>query len=346
MNFKKITTITALTITLMALSYSASYAQRVSKVGTTAAPFLQIPVGPEATSMGSAITAYANGAAAMFWNPAGIAGLEQKELLLEYTNWFIDLDHTYLGAVLPVTKGVIGLNIVALNMGEFEETIYGRNFEPTGRTFRAYSLAIGGSYATYLFDDLRLGINAKYIVEKIDFSSASTIGFDIGTLYQTPIDWIKFGVSVQNVGGKMQIDGDNLTTTTDLNESEEGDYQPDVRLATDEFNLPLTLRVGFGFDLLQKENVSARLAVDGVSPSDNFQHLNIGLETALLDEKFFIRGGLPNIGLEKSDRVQKFTLGLGFNYDVSETLSVNIAYSYQNYEYLNDVNRISLQLKF
>lgn len=325
---------------------SSVNAQKVSKVGTTAAQFLKIPVGTEATSMGSATTAIANDPSAMFWNPAGIASSTQKEIMLEYTDWFIDLNHTYLGAVLPVKKGVLGLNIVALNMGEFEETIYGRDFLPTGRTFRAYSLAIGGSYAAYLFDQLQIGVNAKYIVEKIDFSSASTIGFDIGTIYQTPFDPVTFGVSVQNIGGKLQIDGDNLTTTTDLNDSEEGDYKPDVKLATDEYNLPLVLRVGFGIDLIEKESVRTTLAIDGVSPSDNVQHLNIGLESALLNETFFIRGGLPAIGIDKAERIEKFTLGLGFNYDLSETLILKIGYSYQNYEYLSDVNRLSVQLKF
>lgn len=326
--------------------YAPVKAQKVSKVGTTAAQFLKIPVGTEATSMGSAITALSGDPSSMFWNPAGIASLSQKELMLEYTDWFLDLDHTYLGLVLPVKKGVLGFNIVGLNMGEFEETIYGRDFVPTGRTFRAYSLAIGGSYATYLFDQLQLGVNAKYIVEKIDFSSASTIGFDIGTIYQTPIEQVKFGVSVQNIGGKLQIDGDNLTTTTDLNDSEEGDYKPDVRLATDEYNLPLVLRVGFGIKVIDKENVRTTLAIDGVSPSDNVQHLNVGIETALLKETFFIRGGLPNIGMENDVRVQKFTLGLGFDYSISEMLMIRLGYSYQSYEYLSDVNRLSVQLKF
>lgn len=342
-NIKK----TTLLILLAIVGFSTNaYSQKVSKVGTTAAQFLSIPVGTRATAMGTAITAISDGPSSMYWNPAGIASIQNKELMVEYTDWFLDLDHTYLGAVLPLEKGVLGVNIVALNMGEFDETIYGRNFVPTGRTFRAYSLAIGTSYAAYLFDKLQIGVNAKYIIEKIDFSSASTLGFDVGTIYQTPFDAVKFGVSVQNIGGKLQLSGDNLTTTTDLNDTDEGDYEPDVRLATDEYNLPLTLRVGFGIDVIQKENVRTTLAIDGVSPSDNVQSLSVGVETALLNETFFIRGGLPDLGVEKNERVEKFTLGLGFDYALSEELKIRIGYSYQSYEYLNDVNRLSVQLKF
>lgn len=55
-------------------------AQRVSKAGTTAAEFLKIGVGPRATGMGSAYVAVSDDATAMYWNPAGIAGIEKNEI--------------------------------------------------------------------------------------------------------------------------------------------------------------------------------------------------------------------------------------------------------------------------
>ena len=41
-----------------------------TKVGTTAAPFLGIAVGARALGMGSAFVSVADGAGAIFWNPA------------------------------------------------------------------------------------------------------------------------------------------------------------------------------------------------------------------------------------------------------------------------------------
>ena len=42
-----------------------------TKVGTTVAQFLKIPVGARAQGMGSAFVAVANDATAIYWNPAG-----------------------------------------------------------------------------------------------------------------------------------------------------------------------------------------------------------------------------------------------------------------------------------
>ncbi len=42
-----------------------------SKVGSTAAPFLNIGIGPRAISMGGAFIATASDVSSLYWNPAG-----------------------------------------------------------------------------------------------------------------------------------------------------------------------------------------------------------------------------------------------------------------------------------
>ena len=51
-----------------------------SKVGTTIANFLKIGVGPRAVAMGSAFSAVANDASAVYWNPAGIISVSYTHL--------------------------------------------------------------------------------------------------------------------------------------------------------------------------------------------------------------------------------------------------------------------------
>ena len=77
-------------------------AQGVTKVGTTAAGFLLIDVGPRATAMGSANVSVANDASAMYWNPAGIAKVDNFDVLFTNTKWIADLSLNYAGAVLPL----------------------------------------------------------------------------------------------------------------------------------------------------------------------------------------------------------------------------------------------------
>ncbi|MEX0721896.1 MAG: PorV/PorQ family protein [Balneolaceae bacterium] len=330
-----------LVFALLALSSSGIQAQ-LTKVGTTAAEFLRIPVGARASSM-SAITADINDPSAMVWNPAGLADVKNNEVMLEYTDWYMDLNHSFLGIAIPTSKGVAGIHVVALSMGEFEETTVEAEGK-TGRTFNAYSLSMGASYAQYLIPDFTIGGTVKLVYERIFNSAASTFAFDIGTIYTTPFDDIKFGVSVTNAGSKMQMDGDDLIIPSDPDPDGEGNYEPDAKRATDAFNIPLMLRVGFAWNLINTEQLRATLAVDGNAPSNNVQSVSVGTEIALLNNQILLRGGLPYLGQE--DKTEKFNAGLGFDYRLNRNLKLGISYSYHGYKYLSDINKLSLQIYF
>jgi hypothetical protein len=71
-------------IVLLSAPFS-TFAQNVSKVGTTAADFLQIGVGSRAVSMGGAYVAVANDVASLRWNPAGAAAIEGNELMASHS---------------------------------------------------------------------------------------------------------------------------------------------------------------------------------------------------------------------------------------------------------------------
>jgi len=62
---------------LVLLAPCAARAQSVSKAGTAAAPFLEIPVGAPAIGMGGAFVSLSNDATALYWNVAGAAFLGQ-----------------------------------------------------------------------------------------------------------------------------------------------------------------------------------------------------------------------------------------------------------------------------
>jgi len=69
----------------------------VSKVGTTAAPFLEIDVGSRAIGMGSAFVAVANDATALYWNPAGISRLPGNEMVFIHSAWIADINYDFVG---------------------------------------------------------------------------------------------------------------------------------------------------------------------------------------------------------------------------------------------------------
>lgn len=315
---------------------------QLSKVGTSAAEFLRIPVGARASSM-AAYTANMNDASSMILNPSGLTSLGNSEVLVEITPWYLDMTHSFFGAAMPTNKGVVGVHVLSLNYGEFEETTAEAQ-GLTGRTFSAYSVSFGVSYARQLLPQFSIGGTAKVVHEQIAKSSASAIAFDIGTVYQTPFDDIRFGVSVTNFGSKLQMNGNDLIISSDPDESQSGNYEPDAILATQKFDLPLMLKVGLSWDAVEQENMRLTLSVDGNNPTNNTQSVSIGGELALANEQVLLRAGLPYIGQE--DKIETFSSGIGVRYRTSNGLGLGFNYSYHGYDYLGDVNKLSVQIFF
>lgn len=338
-NMKKILSL----FILIAVFLPATAVQaQLSKAGTTAADFLRVPVGARSSAM-SAYTATVNDASAMVLNPAGLSDITTGQLQVEITDWFLDFNHSYLGAAIPTGKGAVGVHVLAMNYGEFDETTAEAQGK-TGRTFNAYSVTFGASYAQYLIPQFTIGGTAKIVYEQIANSSASTLAFDVGTIYDTPFYGIRFGVSVTNIGSKMQMTGNDLIISSDPDEAREGNYQPDARLYTDGFDLPLMLKVGLAWDAFDRDGTRATIAIDGNNPSNNTQSFSVGGELSLLNEKVFIRGGVPYIG--QDDAIEKFNGGIGVKYTLPNNLGVAFNYTYHGYTYLGDVNKLSIQVYF
>ena len=333
---------TRLVCTLMLLALPMVAYPQLSKVGTSAAEFLRIPVGARASAMG-AYTANMNDGSSMVLNPAGLASLTNSEVLVEITPWYLDMTHSFFGAAMPTEKGVFGVHVLSLNYGEFEETTAEAQ-GLTGRTFSAYSVSFGLSYARQLLPQFSIGGTAKVVHEQIAKSSASALAFDIGTVYQTPFDDIRFGVSVTNFGSKLQMNGNDLIISSDPDESQSGNYEPDAILATQSFDLPLMLKVGLTWDAFERENARLTLSVDGNNPTNNTQSVSIGGELTLANEQVMLRAGLPYLGQE--DKIETFTSGIGVRYRTPNGLGLGFNYSYHGYDYLGDVNKLSVQIFF
>lgn len=320
-------------------------AQDIKKVGTSAATFLRIPVGSRGTAMGSAFVSVADDVTAMFWNPGGLAKVSNYSLLVDHSSWLPGLDFYYFGLTLPFGRwGIVGINITSLTTEPMEITT---PVDPmgTGETFTASSTAVGFCYARYLTDRFSIGANVKYIHESIYHCNASGFAFDIGTLYITPFDDIQLGVSISNVGTKMQMAGEDLNVNVDIAPQQKGNNQSVVgRLKTEKFDLPIIMRMGLSWDVWQKKGSCFRIAADAINPNDNAQSVNIGAEYTLINKMLILRGGYNELFLE--DREKGLTLGAGLHVILKNDLGFIMDYAYQDFIHLGGVNRISLAIKY
>lgn len=320
-------------------------AQDVKKIGTSAAAFLRIPVGSRGTAMGSAFVSMADDGSAMYWNPGGMARVSGYSFYADHSSWLPGLDFNYVGVILPVPgAGKVGFSVTALTTADMIVTTP-ENPQGTGETFSATSIAAGISFARNLTERFSIGGTAKYVSEKIFNSTAYGFAFDIGTLYTTPFNGIRLGVSISNFGTKMRITGEDLNVRVDIAPDQKGNNQSIVgRLSTDKFNMPLIMRVGLSWDAINSPMNRFTLAVDGINPNDNSQSVNVGGEYAFYHETILIWGGFNDLFLE--DREKGFTAGIGINIKRQGKLGFKAQFAHQDFRYLSGVERFSLALTF
>ncbi len=332
-------------VILVAAMLHPILAQQVTKTGTTAAKFLSIGVGPRANAMGGAYSAIANDVSAMYWNPAGIANVNEVQTLFTYTRMFADINVNYFGIVFPAGSiGTFGASITALNVGEMDVT---SEYFPdgTGEKFDAGSYAFTLTYSRFITQDFAVGVNIKYIREDIFNSSADGIGFDIGTVFNTPFYGIKFASSISNYGSKLQMAGDDLLIRHDPDPTRAGNNQTiDAYYKTDQFELPLRLQVGLAREFKIMDDHKLTIAVDAIHPNDNNQWVNVGGEISMFNDLISLRGGYKTLFLE--DTQEGLTLGAGIKYDGLGFFKVAVDYSYQKMKYLDNMHSFGVMLGF
>lgn len=321
-----------------------SRAQTVTKVGTTAAKFLSIPVGARAIGMGGAFAGVTSDASAMYWNVAGLTQLTQAEAAFSHTNWLADISFNYGAVSFPLGElGIVGINFTSMTMGEMERTTEMQP-EGTGQTFTAGSIALGVSYARALTEWFSIGGNFKYVNEHIWNSTATGFALDIGTLFNTGFPGLKFGAGISNFGTQMQIGGDDLLVQKDISPDNGNNANVNANLTTEHFELPLILRIGLAYEPFNNDTHQLIVAVDATHPNDNSESVCLGAEYSLFKRLVSLRGGYRALGTRDSE--EKFTLGAGVEYEVSTGLMVRADYAYENFGRLKDVQTFSLGLAF
>ena len=308
--------------------------------------FLKVLPSARAAAVGEAYSAWASGAEAIFWNPAGLALLENQEISLTYTDWLFDSQQGALSYAIAVRNlGAFGVQVQYVDFGVFEESTNERPFisnpnQPglTGRTFRPYSYLVGAAWGRHLTDRFSLGLGVKYAFESLfdsgtvstqirqgvfgDVSTrASGLLFDFGMRYETGFRSIQIASSVQNFGG-------------------------DVRYAVESYPVPLLFRVGIAADLVGSngllvagsEGNAVRAAFDIFHPNDYAQQIHLGLEYEFANV-LALRGGY-----KLNYDTDGLTLGAGLQLNPGD-FGLAVDYSFGSMgTYLGNVQRFSLRV--
>lgn len=284
------------------------------------AAFLKMDVGARPAAMGGAYTALADDVTAIYWNPAGLAQLDQTELNFMHNQWVSGIKYEFLGAAYPVENLTLATSLTYLYMDEIKEVLIdtegkgnGRYWE-TGKVFSAEDMALSLAFAQAIEENLFMGANFKYINESIENESASGFAMDLGVIYKLS-NRLGFGFVISNLG-------------------------PNMKFIKDEFSLPLSYRAGIAYRI--GENFT--FAFDANKTKDEKLEFCAGMESLFgkwLTLRFSGATG-PNKRLGDFKGLPTgMSAGCGFKLGNSLIMD----YAYVPYGDLGDTHRISLSMK-
>jgi Type IX secretion system protein PorV len=321
-------------------------ATNVSKAGTSAAPFLEIPVGSAAIGMGGAFVSIANDVTALYWNPAGVSTFQGVEAMAVHTRWIASTRFDFAGVVLPLgDAGTLGASITSLGMDDMKVRTV-ENPEGTGEYFSAGDIAAGISYARHLTDRFAIGFTAKYIQQSIWHESAFAFAIDVGTTFRTDLlGGLTIGATLSNFGTAMKMNGRDARTFISVDPTKLGsnDRVPtDIEL--DSWELPLLFQIGVSTEVVTSDDIRWVVAADALHPSDNYESVNLGTEISY-GGFLALRGGYHSLFLDQAEGGLSLGVGLASN-TLFGSMRVRFDYAYRNMGRLDNVHVFSIGASF
>ncbi|HCC46570.1 MAG TPA: hypothetical protein DEQ38_00385 [Elusimicrobia bacterium] len=282
-------------------------------LGTSAFQFLQIGVGARPAAMGEVFAGVADDVNSIYWNPAGLAGIDRRELSVTHALWFGGITYSNLACAQPVKGGAVGAAFNVLNTGDIQKA------DNTGlRLSDSYNMSDVMGIVSYArgFDKLALGANLKFISSRIEEETAHSFAADVGALYGGFKPWgrrLGLGVAVQNIG-------------------------TGARYVSEEQSLPVTVRAGGALQL--SENL---LVASDLNYTESEINIHAGAEYAREFGTVVLaaRAGYKGDTIKELGALSGLTAGLGLKWRTYQ-----IDYAWNSFTDLGTTNRISLGIEF
>lgn len=295
--------------------------------------FLNIGVDAAALGMSKAVVATTNDANSIYWNPAGLVGIEDYQGSLMHASYFAGIaNYNHAAFAMPIDKNsAFGVSIIRfgvddiLNTTELIDSQGNIDFNRIS-LFSAADYAFNIAYARKLiFKDVKFGVNAK-IVRRIigDFASSWGFGFDAGIQFERN-NW-RFGLMVRDITttfNSWAIDNEEFDKIKNAIPGQNQELPETTELTKPKIQLGIAKqwRVSRLFNLLTEVDLNVRFEQTNDLLSSELGSINPALGVQLdYDQLVYLRLGLGNFQYvtEFNDTKSLSTqpnFGLGFKYN-------------------------------
>jgi len=270
--------------------------------------FLNIGVDASAFGMANAVVAASSGVNSGYWNPAGLADLEDQQMAIMHAAYFANIaNYDYAGFALPLDKSsAFGLSVIRfgvdniLNTTQLIDNQGNINYDNI-KLFSTADYALTLSYAKRLpMMDLKIGGNAKVIRRVIgDFASSWGFGFDLGLQYTSQNNW-HYGLMVRDITttfNTWSIDEAAFATIQDAVFGQNQSLPENTEITLPKAQFGMAKKWAFRQDLSLKSEIDLNIRFAQTNDLFSSQSLSaspaIGAELGYLDT-VFVRLGAGN----------------------------------------------------
>ncbi|WP_438988325.1 PorV/PorQ family protein [Polaribacter sp.] len=294
--------------------------------------FLNIGVDAAALGMSKTVVATTNNVNAIYWNPAGLVGIEDYQGSLMHASYFAGIaNYNHAAFAMPIDKeSALGISIIRfgvddiLNTTELIDSEGNIDFNRIS-LFSAADYAFNFAYARNLiFKDVKFGVNAKIVRRTIgNFASSWGFGFDAGFQFERN-NW-KFGIMARDITTTFNSWAINEAEFDKIKDAIPGQNQelPETTEITKpklQVGVAKDFRIGRFFNLLTEVDVNVRFAKTNDIISSDVASINpaVGFQVDY-DQLVYLRAGVGNFQyITQFDNTKSLSLqpnfGVGFNY--------------------------------
>jgi hypothetical protein len=294
--------------------------------------FLNIGVDAAALGMSKAVVATTNNVNAIYWNPAGLVGIEDYQGSLMYSSYFAGIaNYNHAAFAMPIdSQSALGISVIRfgvddiLNTTELIDSDGNIDFNRIS-LFSAADYAFNVAYARNLiFKDVKFGVNAK-IVRRIigQFASSWGFGFDAGIQFERN-NW-KFGIMARDITTTFNSWAINEEEFNKIKDAVPGQNQelPETTEITKpklQIGVAKDFRIGRDFHLQTEVDLNIRFEQSNDIFSSEIGSIDPAIGFQLdYDKLVYLRLGVGNFQyITEFDNSESLAVqpnfGLGFNY--------------------------------
>jgi len=253
--------------------------------GTTSAEFLLLGASARGSALGNSFQAIANDVSALYYNPAGLALMEQPGVLISTYSYVANTTYSWGGLAFPFSGGARAVGFHLGTFGFKDQPEYTVALpDGTGSTYSVSESYVGLTYAENFSDRFSAGITAKGIFDQLGEVNGSAFAVDFGTNFHSALNNhpIKFSFVIQNLGTNVSYSGDalNVGTARGPADAEVPSNPQPGSYRTKPFALPTTFTVAVAYDIIAKQDTRWTLLGDFNQPNNSKAGYVVGTEFA------------------------------------------------------------------